>query len=443
LIILLVRIYEMGQKSGKVKFESNEASSPAIIVEDYDHQVWKATLKLVRNLCKIMRTSLQDFWKLCRIYAEDRIQKSKQATFPMSGPNGVNTGTPTASNPNLASSNPNLAQGDGESKDAPKVKRRADVRKLLQCQSMIKNIVELYSTILSHAFFLETSLVTIRNAARNPTSYEHDYGMSTDPTSKTGATAATSSGAGNRLSVNVTGTNIIKSPSIVSAMAASSSSSSQPSAFSGRPQSVLGGVPISIITSATPQSSNAALQPPSSPTRPMSIVAGVSPASSMAAPAGSAVSAAPSNYVPTASILSSSSSSTIQSPQSQQIFVQAASSASPSIRSSVIFEGSSSSPFGAIRRNGTDVQVTAPPPTPPAPPLDHGSSFLAAHPLTCVHWVSKVIGELVRCFEEVRAMRVGGGTAVEERVLRSVGGCADFVRRRCVESACEGLLLGM
>ncbi|KAJ1566656.1 hypothetical protein HK405_008942, partial [Cladochytrium tenue] len=70
----------------------------------------------------------------------------------------------------------------------------------------------------------------------------------------------------------------------------------------------------------------------------------------------------------------------------------------------------------------------------------HFSSFLHAHPLTECHWAAKVMGELVRCFEDVRHMRVGGGTTIEENVLKSVGGAADAVKRKCVEAICDAVL---
>ncbi|KAJ3415798.1 hypothetical protein HDV05_004070 [Chytridiales sp. JEL 0842] len=407
-------------------------------VEDYDHQVWKATLKLVRALCRIMRTSLQDFWKLCRIYAEDRIQKSKQS------PIAPGDGTPIGSNTNLSSNETH-----------PKTKKRADVKKMLQCQSMIKNIVELYSTLLSHAFFLETPLTTVRNAARYRSNDRADDQEEEEGVGGGGGTGASSSPtrpssvqpplkpASSPSAAGVTGVGMVNSPSVVS-VAPASATVAQPLVESPtRPASVMStGIPGNVVSSAKAGSSSTTSQAPVSPTRSMSIAAGMSPASSAAMPTSSAAS-------PSASV------QTPQQQQQQQTPVQQhptlsptsatatqSSSASPSIRSSVMDPTTTSYSLGAsgLSTSSTQVQVTPPPPIPPAPPLDYGSSFLATHPLTCVHWVSKIIGELVRCFDEVRSMRVGGGTAIEERVLRSLGGSADFVRRRCVEAIAEGLL---
>ncbi|KAJ3328620.1 hypothetical protein HDU76_009634, partial [Blyttiomyces sp. JEL0837] len=255
-------------------------------VEDYDFQIWKTTMKTVRVLCKVMRECMQDFWKMCRIYSEDRIQKSKAS--------------------------------DSE-QPAPRTKRRADLRKMMQCQTMIRHIVEMYSTILSHLFHLETPLRTIKTL--------HRQGSMTSPASAAPPTAPAANIADST------------TPQVVTTQptTADTSSSMEPS---------------------TPISPTTGTHPPLPPKTPVG-------------------------------------------------------------------------PSGNI--------VDPPAPLPPPPSIEFASA-LSAHPLTCCHWISRIMGELVRCFEEVRAMRIGGGTTIEERVLRCVGEAAESVKVRCIESICDGIL---
>ncbi|KAJ3099452.1 hypothetical protein HDU97_003027 [Phlyctochytrium planicorne] len=219
--------------------------------EDLDLQLWKAVLRVVKDACKVMRKSLQDFWRLCRIYSEDRIQKSK--TFENTDPQN------------------------------PKPKRRADVKKIMQCQSMLKNIAELYSNILSNAFHLKLPLSKIHQTARE-----------------------------------------------------------------------------------------------------------------------------------------------------QQAIIESRNRRSSSI--------SSARPF---RSTAVDITIQLPDETQhhhidPLPV--NASSFLAGHPLTSCHFAVKLMSELVRCFDDIRSMRVGGGTTIEERMLRAIGETADAIKKRVTESICDGVV---
>ncbi|KAJ3046723.1 hypothetical protein HK097_000604, partial [Rhizophlyctis rosea] len=107
-----------------------------VFADDLDVQLWKATIKLARVVCDILVECLPDFWKLCRIFSEGRFQKQQQT------------------------------QRQSEDPTQPAPKKRADAKKLEQCQGMVKSIVDLYSTILGNAFFLEKGLGDLPSDAR-------------------------------------------------------------------------------------------------------------------------------------------------------------------------------------------------------------------------------------------------------------------------------------
>ncbi|KAJ3074946.1 hypothetical protein HDU98_009721 [Podochytrium sp. JEL0797] len=104
-----------------------------VFVEEYDLQAWKSSTKFVRNLSKILTNTMQDFWRLCKIFSEERIQK-----------------TPTNS----------------PSTPLPKQKRRADVKKMMLCHTMIRHIVEHYSTLLGNCFHVQSSLSELKQSAQ-------------------------------------------------------------------------------------------------------------------------------------------------------------------------------------------------------------------------------------------------------------------------------------
>ncbi|KAJ3300604.1 hypothetical protein HK104_009261 [Borealophlyctis nickersoniae] len=108
-----------------------------VMAEDMDMQLWKATLRLVRVLCNTLVNCLPDFWKVCRMFSEGRLQKAQARV------------------------------GELEMPPPARGKRRADTKKLEQCQLMIRNILELYSLLLSHAFFLTTPLSALPSSVRN------------------------------------------------------------------------------------------------------------------------------------------------------------------------------------------------------------------------------------------------------------------------------------
>ncbi|KAJ3030403.1 UNVERIFIED_CONTAM: hypothetical protein HDU68_009217 [Siphonaria sp. JEL0065] len=90
----------------------------------------------------------------------------------------------------------------------------------------------------------------------------------------------------------------------------------------------------------------------------------------------------------------------------------------------------------------TESMTMIAPPLTVAPSLKFHGLFLAgSHPLMACHWGTRIVKKLVHCYEEVRGFRVGGGTLIEERVLRCIGDAAGKVKKRCVEVVCEGLTL--
>ncbi|KAI8855299.1 hypothetical protein BC829DRAFT_378548 [Chytridium lagenaria] len=81
-------------------------------VQTKEYEISFGRYKTGQAVCKIMRSSLLDFWRLCRIYSEDRIQKMQNS----------------------------------------KAKRRADVKKMMQCQSMLRNITDILMGELVRCF---------------------------------------------------------------------------------------------------------------------------------------------------------------------------------------------------------------------------------------------------------------------------------------------------
>ncbi|KAI8618551.1 exocyst complex component Sec5-domain-containing protein [Chytriomyces sp. MP71] len=256
-------------------------------MEEYDLQAWKATLKAVRSLCKVMAL-MQDFWRLCKIFSEDRIQKTNDAS-------SANT----------------------------KTRRRADIKKMMKCQTMIRNVVELYAKLLSNCFHLDKSCDDLRNAAKDLNSFltEENSKPDSDPVSK------------------------------------------PPASVSNIPENVIG----SPIPAGSTQS--------------------ISKASAAPGSSGSLYA----DKKETAPLTDSSND--IYTPR---------------------FVGSAAS--------------------------YHGSFLATSHPLMASHWATKVMKELVQLFDEVKCFRVGGGTLIEERVLRSIGDVAVGIKKRCVDIICEGFI---
>ncbi|KAI9325757.1 hypothetical protein BDR26DRAFT_902577 [Obelidium mucronatum] len=89
---------------------------------------WKSTLKAVKTVCEILVCSMQDFWRLGKVYSEERKKTQETGT------------TLTA-----------------------KHKRRADVKKMLP--TMIRHIIELYSTVLDHCFHTSTPLSDLKKTS--------------------------------------------------------------------------------------------------------------------------------------------------------------------------------------------------------------------------------------------------------------------------------------
>ncbi|KNC97690.1 uncharacterized protein SPPG_07153 [Spizellomyces punctatus DAOM BR117] len=97
---------------------------------DMNVKLFRITVSLVRTLCDILGDCLPDFWKLCRIYCEGRLQKTRTADAEL-----------------------------GQQRS----KRRLDARKMEQCQKRIANIIDLYSMLVARAFFLDTPLAALKS----------------------------------------------------------------------------------------------------------------------------------------------------------------------------------------------------------------------------------------------------------------------------------------
>ncbi|KAJ3206763.1 hypothetical protein HDU82_004316 [Entophlyctis luteolus] len=78
-------------------------------------------------------------------------------------------------------------------------------------------------------------------------------------------------------------------------------------------------------------------------------------------------------------------------------------------------------------------------PAAPRPLNKEHAAFLVGHPLVACHWASRIIRELSVCFATVRGFRVGGGTLIEEKVLRCIGDAADIVKHLFIDAICEGM----
>ncbi|KAJ3406183.1 hypothetical protein HDU80_011789 [Chytriomyces hyalinus] len=270
--------------------------------EEYDLHSWKATLKTVRNLCKAM-SAMQDFWRLCKIYSEDRIQKTTEGvTSPV------------------------------------KTKRRADIKKMMKCQTMIRHIVELYSKLLSNCFHLDSDLADLRVSFKDA-SYFSAMSESNLP-----------------VTVSMPPFNVPNIPENVIGSPIQMKSEESVSADSG------------LVDSSLEQSSRDAVH-----------------------------------------------------------------------SSGSIYNFSSKKANAPLMDSSNNIAA----PRVVEPLANEVGWFLAtSHPLMASHWSTKVMKELVTCFDEIKSFRVGGGTLIEERVLRCIGDIAAQVKRRCVDSICDGFVSG-
>ncbi|KAJ3041591.1 hypothetical protein HDV00_009068 [Rhizophlyctis rosea] len=125
-----------------------------ILADDMDVQLWKAMVRLCRMVCDILVECLPDFWKLCRIFSEGRLQKQR--------PTDPETGQPAQQ------------QQQPQQQQQHQPKKRADAKKLEQCQEMVKNIMEIYSTILTNAFYLGVSLEEVERVMKGGSDFTEE-----------------------------------------------------------------------------------------------------------------------------------------------------------------------------------------------------------------------------------------------------------------------------
>ncbi|KAJ3021313.1 hypothetical protein HKX48_008789 [Thoreauomyces humboldtii] len=78
---------------------------------------------------------------------------------------------------------------------------------------------------------------------------------------------------------------------------------------------------------------------------------------------------------------------------------------------------------------------TLPPASPTQLPLTYGV-FLTAHPLTACFFFIKIMAELTRCQDHVRAVRIVG----DENILTAMAGAVTMIRQRAVDVVCSAVL---
>ncbi|KAJ3151245.1 hypothetical protein HDU89_002084 [Geranomyces variabilis] len=123
--------------------------------DDLHVQLLRATQRFVRTLCDILMDSIPEFWKVCRMYSGSRLQKSRAGDTP-------------------------------DAAAAASRKRRLDSKKLETCHARLSTLTNLFTALLSRAFYAEVPLSTIRFLDPN--------NSSTHPPASRAATAATLSG---------------------------------------------------------------------------------------------------------------------------------------------------------------------------------------------------------------------------------------------------------
>ncbi|KAI8825748.1 exocyst complex component Sec5-domain-containing protein [Fimicolochytrium jonesii] len=82
------------------------------------------------------------------------------------------------------------------------------------------------------------------------------------------------------------------------------------------------------------------------------------------------------------------------------------------------------------------ILTPAPPLPPPSPIPFRFASFLHSHPLTASYFFIKIMGELTRCFGEIRAIRIVGN----EQLMIDLAAGMDRVKVRATEVVCDGML---
>ncbi|KAJ3183125.1 hypothetical protein HDU87_007548 [Geranomyces variabilis] len=99
--------------------------------DDLHVQLLRATQRFVRTLCDIVMDSIPEFWKVCRMYSGSRLQKSRAGDMP-------------------------------DAAAAASRKRRLDSKKLETCHARLSTLINLFTALLSRAFYADIPLSTIR-----------------------------------------------------------------------------------------------------------------------------------------------------------------------------------------------------------------------------------------------------------------------------------------
>ncbi|KAI9033578.1 exocyst complex component Sec5-domain-containing protein [Phycomyces nitens] len=133
-----------GATNGQSGSGTNGINNNAGIVEA-DIRVWRAILEMVQSLSALLHRCLPDFWRLSKAFIEGKFVKK-----------GVSPG-----NTDMLS---DLAEGGGGG-GGRRRRQGVDLGKVDQCRKMARNIVDLYSSLLSTHFGLDERELRVQRMA--------------------------------------------------------------------------------------------------------------------------------------------------------------------------------------------------------------------------------------------------------------------------------------
>ncbi|KAJ3090326.1 hypothetical protein HK102_004105 [Quaeritorhiza haematococci] len=330
LVVKMSEPFTLGQlKKAVTTVQTKEFED--VFEQDMDLQLWKAITALVKNLCTIITTCFPDFWKVCKMFYENKLYKDRKsgagglldAESPVGSGGGYGSirqqGSGLFSSPTSPHHMSSLhhkpsyhsTTSSSSSQSHHHSRKHIDPKKLELCQNMFRNTMDLYSTLLSQAFFMDTELSFLRTLA----------GREPCPVSRPLGNLSSKAGRGN-------GNN---------AAAVNEISRSSPAPL-------------------------------------------------------------------TSLLLSASSVSATSSPAFKHRI------AGPTLVSPTLSEHRGGLGGGPTTiPPPVPVVVVEPPPSPMPLGLEF-ATFMLSHPLTGCHFATKIMVELVRCFNEVKGMRMGGSS---------------------------------
>ncbi|KAL0086050.1 exocyst complex component Sec5-domain-containing protein [Phycomyces blakesleeanus] len=134
---------------------NNNAGVNGIV--EADIRTWRAILEMVQSLSALLHRCLPDFWRLSKAFIEGKFVKK---TGNSNTSNSSNVGT--AGNTDMLS---DLAEGGGGGGGGRRRRQGVDLGKVDQCRKMARNIVDLYSSLLSTHFGLDERVLPVRRMA--------------------------------------------------------------------------------------------------------------------------------------------------------------------------------------------------------------------------------------------------------------------------------------